>query len=90
MIDRCTMVPDAWWGDCCGSHDIETRDKSVSWIAANYHLAQCIYASTFSTRITGRFSRPVVITGRYIVPSLYFIGTSTLGWLWRWKATCGA
>jgi len=84
MEDYCTWWPDLWYGDCCKSHDETAPDEKVLWILQNLWLAYCVWASSYSPKNSDTICK--IIWGRYLAPVLMFLGTSTFGWLWRWKA----
>ena len=83
-MNHCTLFPDLWYGECCEGHDGLAEAREVSWIKSNAELAYCIWASSYSPRVTNRWYK--ILWGRYIAPPAVFLGTSTIGWLWRFYA----
>jgi hypothetical protein len=84
MPDHCTWWPDLWYGECCKSHDETAPDEKISWIIQNWWLAYCVWASSYSPKNCDTAWK--VMWGRYLAPVLMFLGTTTFGWFWRWKA----
>jgi hypothetical protein len=75
--DYCTLFPEGVWGQCCKEHDLAILDFDIPYIVHNWNLAVCINASSYSVKVKSKF------LVRYIVPTAVFIGTSTIGYLWR-------
>lgn len=84
MKDYCTWWPDLWYADCCYSHDLANRKLDLNWLKANWELAHCVWASSYSSKNSDKTWK--IVWGRYLAPVLMFVGTSTAGWLWRIKS----
>lgn len=82
--DHCTLWPDLWWGECCAVHDASAPEEELPWLQQNWFLASCVWASSFSPKNSDKLWK--IIWGRYVAPAAMFVGTSTIGWLWRIRA----
>lgn len=80
--DYCTWWPEGVWGVCCAEHDQTAGSWTTPWLVSNYHLAACVWASSYSPRVDRPWKKHLVRFAGVVM----FLGTSTLGWPWRWLA----
>jgi len=83
---HCTLWPEGIWSDCCKQHDLDTENAAVNYVAANWWLAVCVNASSYSPAVTSPFWR---YAARYAAPPMMFLCTTTAGWFWRFRALRG-
>lgn len=80
--DNCTLWPDGYWTDCCAGHDGLAENPDEPWISSNWWLAQCVWASSYSSKADTPLKRLWIRSNAVLM----FIGTSTFGWAWRFSA----
>lgn len=84
ISEPCTLFPNGIWADACSLHD-HYADKLIPWLLNNWWLARNVAASTYSPKVVDMAEWKKICIRRVVAP-LMFIGTSTIGWLWRVKA----
>lgn len=84
--DYCTLWLDslmgADWSMSCYQHDVDTSNPDMWFMLANWHLMRGVWASSYSNKCDNRIKQTTV----RIVAVIMFVGTSTVGWFWRWKS----
>lgn len=80
----CTLFPNGIWADACMMHD-HYAETLVPWLINNWWLAKGVVASTYSPKVADMAEWKKVCIRLGVAPAM-FLGTSTVGWLWRVKA----